>query len=115
VNARSQFGGFALALLAWWTTLGATPPVQARDIGEARSAVVHTVPGPRLELGEARIVSFGLFGRESEGLPCSALACSTNWPPRGRALQPRGMQSIDLRTALAVILGPDPDGESEQG
>jgi hypothetical protein len=65
VNARSQFGGFALALLAWWTTLGATPPVQARDIGEARSAVVHTVPGPRLELGEARIVSFGLFGRES--------------------------------------------------
>jgi hypothetical protein len=58
-------GGFALALLAWCTALGAAPPVHARDIPDARSAVVHTVLVPQHGLGEARIVSFGLFGRES--------------------------------------------------
>jgi hypothetical protein len=65
VNAPSQFGGFALAVLACCTTLGATAPVHARDIGEARSAVEQAVPGSRHGLSQARIVSFGLFGPES--------------------------------------------------
>ena len=67
----------------------------------------------------------------SKGLPCSALACSTNWPPLGLrdgdrdrhlaaelvgrpglaladALDLRGVQRIDLRPALALILEADP-------
>jgi hypothetical protein len=65
VNAPSQFGGLALALLAWWTTLGATPPAHARDIPEARSATAQAVPRAQHGLSDARIVSFALFGPES--------------------------------------------------
>jgi hypothetical protein len=65
VSARSQFGGLALALLAWCTTLGANPSVHARETGEARSEAVEATPGARHGLSQARIVSFGLFGPES--------------------------------------------------
>jgi hypothetical protein len=61
----SYLSVLGLAVLVWCTTFAAAPPVHARDIPEPRSSVVHTVPGLRLGVGEARIVSFGLFGRES--------------------------------------------------
>ena len=44
----------------------------------------------------------------AELVGCSQLALAD-------ALHLGGMQSIDLGTALALILGPNPDGESEQG
>src|SRR3954471_14795921 len=65
MRKRSQFGGLALALLAWCTTVGATPPAHARDIGNAGSAATQAVPGARHGFGEARIVSLGLFGAQS--------------------------------------------------
>src|SRR5215470_18422537 len=80
----------------------------------------------------------------SKGLPCRALACSTNWPPpafaragfgfggRGRhrhlaaelvrrpglaladAFDLRSVQRIDLMTALPVILETHPHRQREQ-
>src|SRR5205823_9370138 len=73
----------------------------------------------------------------SNGLPCKALACSTNWPPLGLVagvaidtLQPelvrrprfafadalhlRGVQRIDLGAALPVILEAYPHRQSEK-
>src|SRR5689334_22557656 len=80
----------------------------------------------------------------SNGLPCKALACSTNWPPLGlvagvaidtlpsqgqalaaelvrrprfpfaNALHLRGVQRIDLGAALAVILEAYPHRQSEK-
>src|SRR5947207_6313505 len=80
----------------------------------------------------------------SNGLPCKALACSTNWPPLGLvagvaidtpafagagscsrtrrhprfpfadALHLRGVQRIDLGAALAVILEAYPHRQSEK-
>src|SRR5215831_18232156 len=73
----------------------------------------------------------------SKGFPCSALACSTNWPPLGLlagvatdTLQPNsygalalplanafdlgGMQRIDFGTALPVILKAHPHRQGEQ-
>src|SRR3954471_15766348 len=72
----------------------------------------------------------------SNGLPCSALACSTNWPPLGfvagvaiDTLQPnsygtralplhafhlRGMQRIDFGSAQAVVLEAHPHRQGEE-
>src|SRR5207237_10073866 len=73
----------------------------------------------------------------SNGCPCSALACSTNWPPLGfvgrggdrhfaaeligrpsfafaDALDLGGMQRINLGTALAVILKAHPHRQGEK-
>src|SRR5215468_4135468 len=71
----------------------------------------------------------------SNGLPCSALACSTNWPPLGLVagvaidtLHPNsygaralplpmhlgGVQRIDLRPALTMILKAYPHRQGEE-
>ena len=62
-------------------------------------------PGQRLQLGNDRPKVW-----PSKGLPCSALACSTNWPPplsRGRALA----DPFDLGSVQRIDLGAPLSGD----
>src|SRR3954469_22580303 len=82
-----QFGGLALALLVCCTSLGATPPVHARDVGYVRSAAVFqlgAVDRTRFAIGVQRGTSARDGTRETRGI--RPVEPADGWRVRGPGL-----------------------------